>query len=1139
MNYKRSFLAALLLIVAGLQTAWAQKLVLYTTDKGTIEFDYADIDSITFSNESVEEDKWVDLGLPSGTLWATCNLGAESPEDYGYYFAWGETEPKDNYTWGTYKWMTAGQDDWSYINKYTFPDGQTDGCWYSGGAFVGDNKQELDPEDDAAMAILGSSWQIPTVAQIYELLHGDYTKAEWTVQNGIYGRKVTSKKNGNSIFLPAAGWRSGATLYGGGETGYYWSNSLGGLTVDYAFPLYFIADYWGVEHHDRFCGHPIRPVHVLTLVSEIALSKSELTLKPGDVHRLMATVSPSDASNRAVKWESSDASVATVNYNGYVTAVSVGTCTITCTAKDGSGTFAQCQVTVKEEDTKEYVDLGLPSGTLWATCNVGASTPEEYGDFFAWGETEPKADYSWETYKWCNGTINSMTKYNATDGLKELLPQDDAATANWGRDWQMPSLEQCEELFNNKYTTTTWTTRSGVNGYLITSKCNNKSIFLPAAGDLGFWDFDTAGFTGSYYSRSLGEEFCDAYCLSFNSEGNSAGVTTRKCGQSVRPVRVKKVVKEYVDLGLPSGTLWATCNVGASTPEEFGDFFAWGETEPKDDYTWETYKWCEGDNKTMTKYCIHSEYGYNGFTDNITTLLSEDDAATANWGSDWQMPSQSQFKELIDERFTTTAWVEQGGTLGRLITSKVNGKSIFLPASTTDDDGRPLLGFYWSHTLSTGVSFRAYSLLFYDTGIATTDLERNFDQSVRPVRVKKAPRVHEYVDLGLPSGTLWATCNVGATSPEEFGDYFAWGETEPKSVFTWQTYKHCRGTYDSLTKYCRNSSYGYDGYIDNLFQLLPNDDAATANWGSDWEMPSEEQIQELTKYCTSVWTKQNGVEGRLLTGPNGSQLFLPASGVLWGEDSSTDSFGSYWSRNLILERNGNAGYMHFDASSWYYSAFGGRFDGHSVRPVLKEKARMGFVDLDLPSGTLWATCNVGASRPEEFGDYFAWGETEPKDDYTWENYKYCEGTATTLTKYCKDSNYGYNGYTDYRTELESMDDAATKNVPGYWQTPSLEQFEELINPEYTTTEFVVETQIGMIGRKITSKSNGNSIFLPCVGNRNGSDYNDLGSRGCYWSRSNFVPFSSSYLWFDSEGIGIGLCPRYYGICVRPVQMTIN
>ena len=143
---------------------------------------------------------------------------------------------------------------------------------------------------------------------------------------------------------------------------------------------------------------------------------------------------------------------------------------------------------------------------------------------------------------------------------------------------------------------------------------------------------------------------------------------------------------EYVDLGLPSGTLWATCNVGANKSNEYGDNFAWGETEPKEDYSWETYKLCKGTDRTMTKYCINSNIGYNGFTDNLIELLPEDDAATANWGSDWQMPSIEQLNELINSNYTTKELSQLNGTYGWWITSKSNGASIFLPVEGYTED---------------------------------------------------------------------------------------------------------------------------------------------------------------------------------------------------------------------------------------------------------------------------------------------------------------------------------------------------------------------------------------------------------------------------------------------------------------------
>ena len=175
------------------------------------------------------------------------------------------------------------------------------------------------------------------------------------------------------------------------------------------------------------------------------------------------------------------------------------------------------------------------------------------------------------------------------------------------------------------------------------------------------------------------------------------------------------------------------------------------------------------------------------------------------------------------------------------------------------------------------------------------------------------PDTHEYVDLGLPSGTLWATCNVGATAPEEYGDYFAWGETEPKEEYTWESYQWCNGSDTTLTKYCTNSIWGYQDFTDGKVELDPEDDAAYANWGSSWRMPTVEQLNELIDNCSWTWTARNGVYGRLFTGPNGNTLFLPAAGHLGNNMlRSANTDGLYWTRSL-----GNTGAYYALALSFY------------------------------------------------------------------------------------------------------------------------------------------------------------------------------------------------------------------------------
>lgn len=191
---------------------------------------------------------------------------------------------------------------------------------------------------------------------------------------------------------------------------------------------------------------------------------------------------------------------------------------------------------------------------------------------------------------------------------------------------------------------------------------------------------------------------------------------------------------------------------------------------------------------------------------------------------------------------------------------------------------------------------------------------------------------HEYVDLGLPSGTLWATCNVGADKPEDYGDYYAWGETQTKEIYKWDTYKYGNGRINQLTKYCNNPEFGYNGFTDNLTILLPEDDVATANWGSGWCMPTADQWRELRDKTEHIWTVQNGVYGRLFTANNGNSLFLPAAGLWTSELGSMGSYGSCWSKSLYTDQPYGAYFFYYNSDD-YSLTYTSRYVGRSIRPV--------------------------------------------------------------------------------------------------------------------------------------------------------------------------------------------------------------
>ena len=202
--------------------------------------------------------EYVDLGLPSGLKWAKCNLGASKPSDYGDYYAWGETAPKADYTWATYKWMQAGQSESKYITKYTIADGETGAIWYdSSGNFIGDNKTVLDAADDAATANLGSPWRMPTKVEIAELI----TKCTWTwtTQDGVEGCQVDGP-NGNAIFLPATGHYEESGLIYAGTRGNYWSSSLDSADCTTARGDDFFSGGGASGKYYRYYGLAVRPV---------------------------------------------------------------------------------------------------------------------------------------------------------------------------------------------------------------------------------------------------------------------------------------------------------------------------------------------------------------------------------------------------------------------------------------------------------------------------------------------------------------------------------------------------------------------------------------------------------------------------------------------------------------------------------------------------------------------------------------------------------------------------------------------------------------------------------------------------------------------------------------------------------------
>ena len=300
----------------------------------------------------------------------------------------------------------------------------------------------------------------------------------------------------------------------------------------------------------------VRPGVAYRSVESITLSATEVKLAPGDTIRLTATVLPANAQNKSLRWEKDPTvNVVSIDEKNVITAVAPGVCYIRAEAEDDGGAAALCKVTVAYTmDGHDYVDLGLPSGTLWATCNIGASNPEDSGLYFAWGETSgyttnDERNFNWTNYAYGDLIYDKLTysfykyntkeEYGTVDSLTELTEEDDAACVNWSTNWRMPSQAQVKELMNTSFTDVVWTTRNNVNGYLITSKINGyigNSIFLPAAGyRSGLQLMLTA--QNTYWSRSLKPESPQcAYAIQFHSNDIGCYSWDRFLGNPVRPV---------------------------------------------------------------------------------------------------------------------------------------------------------------------------------------------------------------------------------------------------------------------------------------------------------------------------------------------------------------------------------------------------------------------------------------------------------------------------------------------------------------------------------------------------------------------------------------------------------------------------
>ena len=468
----------------------------------------------------------VDMGL--SVKWASFNLGASAPEEFGEYYAWGEVDPKERYDWDTYKWCEGTKNTLTKYNKDSDL-GEVD------------NKADLDLEDDAAHYALHGDWHMPSLEDWEELMDSNNCEWAWTTKNGISGYLVTSKLTENSIFLPAAGNKHYDSLNSSNSWGYYWLNELADpnysrwknyncnslSTVRGTIRASSFDAYIG----DRVYGYSIRPV--LENTSNPLSCDNHVDLLCNGSRHLSVLIN--DGSSPELTYSSKDESIATVDNAGTIIGISTGSTIVRVSTSNGNYS-AYCSVTVYP--SPEAVDLGL--SVKWASFDIGASHSEEYGLYFAWGEIRTKSDYTWETYKWCNGDRNSLTKYNThsscgvIDDKTELDSEDDVARVWSGGKWRMPTYDEMLELLNNcSYS------RNETTGALeFISKETGNMIGFPASG---YKAGTTISMYGNYgYNYTWTSTLCqEASHASWILTGESRITGQRSSGSTIRPVLVE------------------------------------------------------------------------------------------------------------------------------------------------------------------------------------------------------------------------------------------------------------------------------------------------------------------------------------------------------------------------------------------------------------------------------------------------------------------------------------------------------------------------------------------------------------------------------------------------------------------------
>ncbi|MBR4792197.1 MAG: Ig-like domain-containing protein [Bacteroidaceae bacterium] len=1130
--------AALLLMMVCAQTAKAQMYIMvHKTDGNTLRIAVSDVDSVTFREWTgpIFSYEYVDLGL--SVQWATCNVGATSPEQTGGYYAWGETEEKEAYTQSNYKYLDSKN---GYI-KYNF--------WESQGKV--DMKYRLDPDDDAATVLLGQGWRTPTREELQELM--EYCNWSPAMMNGVQGYRVTSQRNNNSIFLPFTGERWNSDTIGYNKYAYYYSNTLaydnpGTSTYVYTAYMYNYGEgsqEWYEAYYNRRGGLAIRPVYSseiadnIFVAKEVSIEEDEVSIEVGESVTLNGYAITENGTYVSPEWKSSNSLIARVDGNK-VFGQSEGECMIYASFGNVSDS---CLVKVAGiEEIREYVNLGL--SVNWATCNIGASRPERVGLYYAWGETEIKSVYNWSTYKYSNedGLLTKYCSYaqlgvdGFVDNLKELEPADDAAHVLWGDDWRMPTYEEITELIEN--CDFDWVEYSD-GGYVIivTSRVpgyEKNSIILPYSEDMGgvcLWTSTAAG-------RS------DNALLLY--ENTNRYMFARCNGLPIRPVCPNaEFVEPTLELSDEALTI-----VEGQTSQLMAVFNSMSVSEKAE--------WTTSD----TTVAVVNGYGYiTAIAQGTCTITATYKGQSASCVITVTERGQISYVDLgLSVKWATFnvgaadvadfgdyfAWGETEPYYTS-ITRNIDAGTMSAVWKEGKEYGYDVKSYKWLSWTADSISYY-YTKYVTDSDYGTPDGKYNLDLADDAANANwggnwRTPTASEFQELIRNCDLYWTNINgvqgIMATSLVSgfeknsiflpaAGDFFG---TDGEDLNDWGAIYWTSSLYDG-------GQYVYGAVLSNggsgFYRL--------SRWSGLAIRPvcgyDASDIESISLNKSTLSLALNSFEELYVSPLNsaGKEIVVDSLDVIW--TSSNDSVA------IVVDGKVKA----TGVGTCTITATLGNLTAECVVTVEDpSQAVPEYVDLGL--SVKWATFNVGSFKPEVGGDLFAWGETEPyyeagyatatdpvwkegKTGYNWKSYRWAAEVDSmnkpTLTKYIIDGKY----------VLDPADDPATQLWGSEWRTPTVYEFAELA--EKCSVELLYKDDV--LGLNFTSRVagyEGNSIFIPYVGYRSGIKFQN--NIYPYWTSTAYEGeqegYFAYYANFQSKG---GYTFDYYtslflGMPIRPVQ----